>query len=599
MKKLKLFITLLLVSITLSCNKDDDNIEIIDYTIGDFFVDATTSSNGSEVIVTVQVTTDSPFEELGVSFQHSSGQTPGGTGVLTLLPTTGGWGREFVFHANHTENGILTITLLGKGKNESTYRTESLGQATVSIEFIYHPVVGDASVHFVPNLVQTSLPGEEFSGQLLFNQNSLNEGQLIAQMYEQGTPIGDQRWLTLIGQNGNLTISQTGLQEGNTYQIVIKNTDMENPSYHFLDETGQQIIGSNGYPVSSIIIEFTVLSMESITMLNHSIFNITTMGCSTSGEVQKNFENIRRVYVKVYNSNNEEVAGSYFDTQPGYQNDTFELSFNGLMENTNYTVRYFLENNPTHFFEAGFVTEIDTSSFVFNFLEAINVTPLGFTVPYVATNTSQQDRQVTLKFMSNGIEQTSLITIPGNSTQYLSEVLTTNWYQLSVVNYSAHLNGNVIAEGNQQTDAITYSNIQNLNGDGGSSQQIINQNQTLNFSDFRFHSNGKGYLNELSFVFENQNDMLPWDYLLIIGINGNNISVTNPSVWENLGNGKYKVTLMNLSIEVVEGINALPLMLSSGSYSETGNFDYQTIAQDTHGQEFGETTSALELQFNQ
>lgn len=597
MKKMLMFS--LLIPLFAACEKDDEiYVEPIDYTIKEFNITNGPSSDNSEYHIIIDVITESPFEEMIVVLSHASGQFPGGNNrEYALHKKPSGFGRHFIYGPEHgLQNGTLSVTLKVREKNAEHFNVAKTLDMSISWDYDIPTNEAPEKVHILQQLEQTNAPGQEFSGFVSFTQNSLSEGYLQYQVYSHGSPIGTTQYVTLIGENGSFQIGNLGiLDEGGLYQLVIKNIDPDYPSYRFVNEHGETIM-NNGFPVSSLIIEFIVSSNEHIsaTMISHSFVDIIAHEFGVIGVIQKNFTEQRVISARLFQNNNY-VAERTFVTAPhGGPEEEFSLVFNGLEENTSYTLKYFLDAQTEAFFEAETSTA-GVGQFVATIGTIDHITPNGGRAQIIFTNNTQNIISGNLRFSSSNGNTIETYPISFNiGTNQIIYQQSDGHTQHGVVYIELIVNGQTIADASFTTEYIEYTNVRNLNSTG--SQQgdtILFGNQSSTLSVFTLDTNGHDEVINFTFIFQMIDEHHPWEYFNTLGLSTyENIPVSQQNHWTNLGNDSYSVTMV-ISKALVLGGNAFSIYATTKAYTEGTEFSYKTVITDSVGQIIGNDADPL------
>lgn len=461
-------------------------------------------------------------------------------------------------------------------------------------------------VHIIS--VSNTVTGNTMSVTAVLTHNSLNNGTLMGSLYKGGTLIGNDIKLVVGGTSPGSTaeiqfepFTDNLITTGETYQFLIENvseSDVDNfvANYAFTDINNDIILDNNGIPVTSI--DFDLVTQEpTATMENHAVeagVNEFTINAEISTNIQPSQNIVAKLFPQgnttaIYTSPNPYVTPSNSDNLI-----ITDLVIDGLAANTNYDLKYFLNGSNTAF--ATYSIQTNTAgSILFDWTDVTNITPTQGKVGYVYNNGTGSSVDVLLRFSENGVVMEEyMLSMVGNSGQVIESYTTTGYDQISTLSYEAIINGQVVDSGSFITTANTYSAIANLNASGSTTAQAHTPNQTnVTSSIFRFNADGPGVIQEITFQFTNTTGLSPWDYLLLLGIEGNNVSVSN------LANSVTEVTISNLSIPYVTGTNMISNKISNQNYTNDGDFEfnYRMIAKDDQGQIIGDNAQTLTVSF--
>ena len=572
-----------------SCSKDDEgmpeepDVEIIT-DASNFTAFIVPTDNGQFMRLTVEASANYDYAGMGAraKYENNPGQTiPGFQDFQPLQKEGNSFIGSFLIPIGDMLEDNLKITLLvaqfTTNENDS-YRTATgntiSNPLTITPVFPEEPVT---SVHFFDDsesFEQTNSPDEDLEGKLRFDMNNKTPGEFTYQLYEDGNPMSEVLIGNLIGNNGKTTLGLfDNVQENGEYQLLISNVPENEDPYQFADVNGDIISDDNG-PVDSIVIEIIVINTFTLEMPSYQVTPGTTIA-EITGTVTGNFESNKTIYRKF------SLEGTLLDSKPYSISDgTASVNENliDLNEGASYEVEYFFESETEPFFTTGFTTSAN-GDVQFNVV-SINETVDGGTLNCSFINDSPDSITVEITFTSDTGTQTREVFMPNDGVLTNVDVITDIHNANSTVSYTVVMDG--APSGTFTTLLPTYTNVTHLNGDGTSGAQVMTPNSgLLTSAKARFDSNGTmpETIGQLVFQYtvETTLTLHPSDYLLIIGIDGNNIAVTDPMIWSETTSGSnttYEVTLSGINIDVITGNNTIDVIKQTGDYEDLGSYDF-------------------------
>lgn len=301
--------------------------------------------------------------------------------------------------------------------------------------------------------------------------------------------------------------------------------------------------------------------------------NLSTNGLNYFVDLSTNFMNPVACEARIVQNGSNTVLHTYqFSTPMGGGMFSFNDVFGAGNPNTNYKIKIFIIGESTPFFESN-VQTLEVGAAQFTFTGVTNIEPNSFTVNYIKTNTSNDLITVDVRDFVGSDESLTTITMSPGDIHVTGSFVVSGYSQNTLVNFEAMINGGLVNSGNEYTDFITYSAIQNLSGTGGTGVQNIVPSQDINFCDFTFTSNGIDTLKSFTIYFQSDS-LMPWNYINTIHGVGYALPASLASHWVNMGSGLYKLAVTGLSIQIINGVNTVPLSLISNSYTNNGNFQF-------------------------
>lgn len=330
----------------------------------------------------------------------------------------------------------------------------------------------------------------------------------------------------------------------------------------------------NNHDTVTVTVHDTVTVGETtIKVKNFHLSNIIDSSFSFNSIVETNFTNAVSGEVRISKWNNNTTLESYpFTTPVGGGNFQVQGNFSSGQENTQYKVQYFIMGENTPFYQ-GNITTLESGIVEFDFVTEQTVTPTGAQLHYVGSNASSHNITVDLRAWSGGIQTTTSIVIPQGAIHATGIFSASNFPQNTVVNYEAKINNSIVSSGQFSTNTIIYSNIQYLNGVGGTTAQAVNPNHDVNYQKFKFDSDGNDTIKEMSIYFESDS-LQPWNYINTVHGNTYSKPASLSSHWTQIGAGIYRFHVNNISIPITQGINIVDMKLISNNYQNTGNFQF-------------------------
>ncbi len=608
MKTIKHLLLLLITILTFSCEKDDEIV--VDNEAFQYQLHLTdTLSYITEPYETVLIPLDATAPEYDlVQVRFKKNGQPFKTSDLEYIGENtwrrGGIAGDSNFDITPNDNisgaitALLVINTIEKPNTELSINI-NWPQDTTPVEY---------ETIEISSIQQSTLSGNTLVTENLFHQNSYNTGQLVTRLFYNGTELGDDI-NTFVGVNGSThsTYTHSQIQGNRTYQMLVENTNPDEPTYAFVDSAGDIIVDTNSEPVSSIVLEFTTLEVTA--QVESQTPNVGPNSIMINAEVSTNSTLSEDITVKLFpqGSTTEIYSSSVFSTPSGGGNLFInDLLIDGLTSGSHYDLKYFLNTNTTPF-ATYTLTTLSSGSFSAIF-GTINENVNGGEVQIIWGNQSGDDINGFWEFSGTDVQGNNYIyTEPINFNNGLINQSTlqtiSGFQQNSFITVRILINDVPYIETSFGTNPITYSNYQNIGLDDTSNPIELNPGEgNINRSKITFSSNGIGTITTVIFRLINNNGLNPNGYIDNVSFAGGphfDVTFTETST----GSGVWEANL-NIDNTILSGSNMYTVGIGTENYtvSTTGtsdDFDLQVLIIDENNILTDEFANSILLQFNE
>jgi hypothetical protein len=487
MKTIKYVCALLsIMFITVSCNKDDEELEIERTTgVTSFKVTPNLSSDGTQMELTINVGSNINYADVRafVVYKNTPGQWPGFANGLSLETGPNGFSRTFSRPLDNVlkEDLKVTIEVAQFTTNEIDSYQKATGVVNPQNVEIEYPTAPVRSIYL------KELEINDEGATLLHFERKSDEGiqPLEGQIISNSNPLGDSFDLNVngIGSGVSELLNFPGL-DPDDYEIQF-NDPYTNDPYTFVDANGMPILNQvTGQPVTSISLEYVIPLLEEVSAAGQAEFTDTTTGGTTvTLPISKNFSDARDILTELRSAGGNVIDSLIVKTTNGSQNEDIVASFptknSGITLNmdTKYDVYWKFEGEE--FWNASFTTATPGQ---FGAADGTidMVTPNDGRVQLITTNITGDDVSGIWKFegidiYGNTIDTETAVTISDGSVNQIMYMETFNHKQNSEVSYQLMVNGTPHpgTVGSFKTSTIPYTNEKLVQENGG----VVNANQ--------------------------------------------------------------------------------------------------------------------------
>lgn len=383
----------------------------------------------------------------------------------------------------------------------------------------------------ISSVEQVSLNGDTLILKTITKNNTLNQGMLTSKLFRNGNLLGTAENI-FVGANSsvNTSYSHNSLAGDQTFQVLYENIDPNNPTYAFVNASGELIKDANGEPVSSIVLEFTstapsvVITTQGIDFSDISDTGFTstlTLNSNTAGE---------KIFTRIYTSSDlSNIIKEYEHITTVGDQDIVNV-FTDLSDNTAHTIRYYHGTSTSHFFTANQSTAVTTTGTLDVEIESLTAGVNNADTTVEFTNTTTADVMASIVFTGthymtgNQLVHTRQVTFTAHTTNTDIHENAAMFQQGSEVIVQVMIDGVEKARKSITTNIITQTST-NLSAVGAALTSGSTTNTVVATANTT--SNGLGNFNSFRISLTASNNLDPNGYIdnLQIG-SGNTLDVT-------------------------------------------------------------------------
>jgi hypothetical protein len=578
MRKL-VFLSVLAMLFT-ACENDDD-ITVIDesptnttYTLSNF---GDIVYDGSAKIPVAATATPATSNTLAVRFIQVGVEVNNVYSVLTLnngIYTIND--NNFGITPNNVSDGLLSIELYTRQSSQTGWVGTGLSiDVTIAWPDDMDPIDDQeyAEVKFTA-AERINVSGDDPRFKFPYTGNSFINGIITIELWKGGVDqdIIFDRTLIVQGSDNEPGEIETGnvpnLIPGETYQWKIINKNGQVPIFRFLD--------MNDDLSESYVINFVAQDSEISTAASSNIVfsNTTPTSVDSRLDIIVNSNNPETIYLRLYDAvgpGGNFVPGTqqFMETSPENSMEIFLGTYSGLLENTNYDFRYFLNDETENFF-SGTHTTSSTGTYDLE-IESTEVAINTASCVVEYDNTTGDDIIGTIQLIginpegNTHIESQDVVFYNGNVDTDIP-FSKDGFKQNSSVLIEVIVNGEVEASTIVQTIVNTYSSYSFTNSTNNSIVLVSGQNNTV-VGITRFVSEGFALIPRvvhLRYRFGKGLNLNLYNDNVRIG-NSQTVDVswieTSPGIWE---------TDFLYSINIEPGLNSFEVALGNETYTPSG-----------------------------